>query len=82
MGATFTGEINLSNSDQQYQLTVFPETLNTYFNKCDIIGEFFSKPEELEMMILNLTNVDVTFSSSKKVIIVLLIMKSLTIRFY
>jgi len=47
-------------------LTIFPESLNEYYNY--IISEYCNEPGDLEDKILELENVDITYSSSKKVI--------------
>ena len=69
LGAAFTGEINICHKDKEYELTVFPEALNKYFGKVDIVKEFFAQPKELEGLILALTDIDMTVSISRKVIL-------------
>ena len=50
-------------------LTLFPDVLNEYFNKKDIVKEFFEKLVELQDALIELDgSVDVTYSSSRKVV--------------
>ena len=50
--ASFIGEINFQHSAKNYTLTVFPEVLNKYFGKVDIVNEYWSKTDELDAVIL------------------------------
>ena len=68
LNASFIGEINFEHKGEVYQLTVFPETLNKYLSK-DVIKEYWGKTETLEIEILELFDIDVTYSVSKKVIL-------------
>ena len=68
LNASFIGEINFEHKGEVYQLTVFPETLNKYLSK-DVIKEYRGKTETLEIEILELFDIDVTYSVSKKVIL-------------
>ena len=58
--AGFVGEIDVSSGNVQLTLTVFPEVLDSFFGKEDIVSEFFHKPAKLEEEILVLHHVDIT----------------------
>ena len=49
-------------------LTVFPEVLNSYFGKSDIIAEYVKKQGALEDLILDIEDADFTFSASTKIV--------------
>ena len=68
LGAGFVGEIDVSSGNAQLTLTVFPEVLNSFFGKEDIVSELFHKPEKLEEEMLVLHHVDITYTASKMVI--------------
>ena len=60
----FTGEIDFSKDGIDYSLTVFPDTLNSFFGK-NVVESYYSFPVDLEDRILSLENIDVTYSASK-----------------
>lgn len=65
----FSGEIQLkTNEGVCVDLTFFPETLNLYFGKKDILEEYKDSMEELEDLILELEDVDFTYNDCKKVV--------------
>ena len=43
----FTGTIDIIKDEQHLSLTLFPEVLNIYYNKEDVVSEFFDKSVEL-----------------------------------
>jgi len=67
LGKGFSGQICVA-KEESVKLTVFPEVLNQYFS-VDVIKEYSHEPAQLEVEILELSNVDITFSQSRKVIL-------------
>ena len=66
LAAGFLGELDVSdNIGNVITLTVFPDVLNTYFNKVDIVEEYFHDTDKLEEELICLSLIDVTYSSAK-----------------
>ena len=59
-----TGEVFLEKGDQTMTLTIFPNTLTTYFQE-HVLDAYKDNPEQLEERILNLTNLDITYNLKK-----------------
>jgi len=49
-------------------LTVFPQTLNDFFGTSDIVSQYAKNPDQLEEMLLEIEDVDITFSATRKII--------------
>ena len=67
--AGFASTIIVKIDRDNVTLILFPDVLNEYFNKKDIVKEFFKKLVELQDALIGLDgSVDVTYSSSRKVV--------------
>ena len=67
--AGFASTIIVKIDHDNVTLILFPDVLNEYFNKKDIVKEFFKKLVELQDALIELDgSVDVTYSSSRKVV--------------
>ena len=65
----FASTITVKIDHDNVTLTLFPDVLSEYFNIKDIVKEFFEKSVELENALIELDSiVDVTYSSSRKII--------------
>ena len=65
----FTSTIVVCKENRRLKLTLFPDVLNKYFGRTDIVNEYLNEPVRLEDKILDLDQkVDITYNATRNIV--------------